>query len=182
MRIKIVLNILGTVLKYLGAIMFVPIIFAISTGEASQVVPFLICALFSIITGFLLTFIKIGNGSITNIKKSEAVLIVVLSWASFGLICTIPYLFYNLSPINALFEAFSGVTTTGASILVDYTLFPKTFFFFRSMTQWLGGMGIIVLFVAILPKFSVAGRQMFFAEIPNPVEEKFTPRIHKTAM
>ena len=74
-----------------------------------------------------------------------------------------------------------GFTTTGATILKDFAPYPKTFFFWRSLSQWLGGMGIIVLFVAILPQFAVAGRQMFFAEAPGPTEEKITPRITQTA-
>ncbi len=93
----------------------------------------------------------------------------------------IPYLFYGLSPLNAYFESVSGITTTGATILMDFSLYPQDFFFWRSLSQWLGGMGIIVLFVAILPQFAIAGRQIFFAEAPGPTEEKVTPRITHTA-
>jgi trk system potassium uptake protein TrkH len=85
-----------------------------------------------------------------------------------------------MSPLNALFEAVSGITSTGATILTTFNL-PKAVFFWRSMSQWLGGMGIIVLFIAILPQFAVAGRQMFFAEAPGPTEDKMTPRIRHTA-
>ena len=97
-----------------------------------------------------------------------------------GLLAAIPYLFFGISPLDALFEATSGITTTGATILTTFD-YPKTLFFWRSLTQWLGGMGIIVLFIAILPQFAVAGRQMFFAETPGPTEDKFTPRIKNTA-
>ncbi len=93
----------------------------------------------------------------------------------------IPYLFFNLHPLDAYFESVSGITTTGATIFIDFSLYPKSLFFWRSLSQWLGGMGIIVLFVAILPQFKVAGRQMFFAEAPGPTEEKVTPRITQTA-
>jgi trk system potassium uptake protein len=105
---------------------------------------------------------------------------VSLSWLAFGVVCAIPYLFYGLSPVDSLFESVSGITTTGATILENFD-YPRTIMFWRSFTQWLGGMGIIVLFVAILPQFAVAGRQMFFAETPGPTEDKFTPRIKNTA-
>ncbi|WP_052302126.1 TrkH family potassium uptake protein [Desulfobulbus propionicus] len=108
-------------------------------------------------------------------------LIVSLAWVVTGAIGGIPYLFYDLGPIDAYFESISGFTTTGATILKDFAPYPKTFFFWRSLSQWLGGMGIIVLFVAVLPQFAVAGRQMFFAEAPGPTEEKVTPRITHTA-
>ena len=103
------------------------------------------------------------------------------AWILFALICTIPYLFYGFDYTNATFEAMSGVTTTGASIIDNFSQYPKTLFFFRSLTQWFGGMGIVVLFIAVLPKISVAGRQMFYAEAPTPTEDKPTPRIRYTA-
>ena len=89
-------------------------------------------------------------------------------------------MFFGFSFIDALFESTSGITTTGSTIFVDYN-FPKALFFWRGFTQWIGGMGIIVLFVAILPQFAIAGRQLFFAEAPGPTEDKFTPRVRNTA-
>ena len=108
-------------------------------------------------------------------------LVVTLTWLVCSLISAIPYLFFDLGFLDALFESVSGITTTGATILSDFSRFSKTFFFWRALTQWLGGMGIIVLFVAILPQFGVAGRKIFFAEAPGPIEEKVTPRITHTA-
>ena len=101
-------------------------------------------------------------------------------WILAGVIAAIPYLFFNIPLIDAVFESVSGITTTGAAINANMD-YPKAVFFWRSFTQWVGGMGIIVMFVAILPQFAVAGRQMFFAESPGPTEEKFTPRIRSTA-
>ena len=115
------------------------------------------------------------------IKKSEVLFTVALSWISICLISAVPYLFYNFTPLNALFEATSGITTTGATILTHFD-YPKTMFLWRSLSQWLGGMGIIVLFIAILPQFRIAGRQMFYAEAPGPTEDKVTPRIKQTAI
>ena len=105
---------------------------------------------------------------------------VTFCWIFAGLFAAIPYLFFGFTPVNAIFEATSGITATGATILTHFD-YPHALFFWRSFTQWLGGMGIIVLFIAILPQFAIAGRQLFFAEAPGPTEDKFTPRIKNTA-
>ena len=129
----------------------------------------------------MFTLPKATEKDIDSIKKPEALSGVFFSWVFFAIVCAIPYLFYNIGVVDAIFESVSGITTTGATILQDYSIYPKTFFIYRAMTQWLGGMGIVVLFIAVLPKFAVAGRQMFSAESPGPVEEKVTPRIRHTA-
>ncbi len=179
MRINIVLNALGAILKYIGLVLLLPVIFAIATREYIHIIPFLICSFASIFLGFLFRLRMVEE---TELRKNEALFVVFFTWSLFGLICSIPYLFYGINFINALFEGVSGVTTTGATIITNYSLYPKTFFFFRALTQWLGGMGIIVLFMAVLPKFAVAGRQMFTAELPGPNDEKFTPRVRQTAL
>ena len=158
-----------------------PVIIAILYKQYNSAIPF-ICT--SVFTFFLSYLCKLFNDTelenLNDIKKSECLFILVLTWLFASFIAGIPYLFFGIPPIDALFEAVSGITTTGAAINsnMDY---PNAVFFWRSMTQWLGGMGIIVLFIAILPQFAVAGRQMFFAESPGPKEEKFTPRIRSTA-
>ena len=176
-----ILNALGIILVAFGIIMLSPIVVAIMEQEYSSIIPFLTGAFISIALGLL--FQKYGGFSrnFDNLKRNEGLLIVSLAWIVTATMGAIPYLFYGLNPLDAYFEAVSGITTTGATILTDFSLYPKDFFFWRSLTQWLGGMGIIVLFVAILPQFAVAGRQMFFAEAPGPTEEKVTPRITHTA-
>jgi len=181
MRTRIITSSIGVILKYIGLVLLAPIIFALIYKEYASILPFVAASVISLVLGFLLDFKKVGEKEINEINRIEALATVFFAWVFFGLVCTIPYLFYGFSPLNALFEAVSGVTTTGATIITDFSLYPKTLFVFRSMTQWLGGMGIIVLFIAILPKFAVAGRQMFFAELPNVREEKITPRIKHTA-
>ncbi len=181
MRYNIVSNIIGSNLRYIGIVLLTPVIFAILYKEASHTLPFICASLVSIILGFLFTLPKATEKDIDSIKKPEALSGVFFSWVFFAIVCAIPYLFYNISLIDAIFESVSGITTTGATILQDYSIYPKTFFIYRSMTQWLGGMGIVVLFIAVLPKFAIAGRQMFSAESPGPVEEKVTPRIRHTA-
>ena len=181
MRYNLIFNILGMIAKYIGIMFIIPVIAAFALKEQSEIMPFIVTGVVSVIIGLLFSVNKADKKDIDNIKKSESLTIVFFAWLLFGLICSIPYMFYHFSLTNAIFEAMSGVTTTGATIIKDFSLYPKTLFFFRSLTQWFGGMGIVVLFIAVLPKIAVAGRQMFYAEIPAPTEDKATPRIRYTA-
>jgi len=181
MRLNYLAYALGLTLIYIGLVILIPVIVALVYGELGSILPFLTASVISMLLGAgLRKTVPDTLENLNDIKKAEALFTVALSWIIFGLVAAIPYLFYGLSPINALFESISGITTTGATILTHYD-YPHAFFFWRSFTQWLGGLGIIVLFIAILPQFAVAGRQMFFAEAPGPTEDKFTPRIRNTA-
>lgn len=183
MRFNYLLGAAGLILMYIGFTMLVPIAVALIYQEYSSIQAFLIPAVACVFAGWLVKAIarKIADfGSFNDIKKSEGLFIVVMTWVLMGGLASIPFMLLGISPINALFEAASGITTTGGTILTNFD-YSHTFFFWRSFIQWLGGMGIIVLFIAILPQFAVAGRQMFFAEAPGPTEDKFTPRIRNTA-
>lgn len=118
-----------------------------------------------------------------QIKKKEGYLIVTLGWIFLTLTGTFPYLFTQTIPTftNAFFETMSGYTTTGASILNNIESMPKGILFWRSMTHWIGGMGIIVLAIAILPLLGIGGMQLFAAEAPGPSADKLHPRITDTA-
>ena len=183
MRLNYLANAIGLTMIYIGLVILSPIAVALYYQDYSSILPFLTAGVISAGFGYIFR-ISVPNSTtlenLNDIKKAEALFVVAFSWIIFGLVSAIPYLFYGISPINALFESVSGITTTGATILTDYN-YPQAFFFWRSLTQWLGGLGIIVLFIAILPQFAVAGRQMFFAEAPGPTEDKFTPRIRNTA-
>ena len=176
-----VLSSLGLVLTAFGAILLTPIAVALIEEDYFSILPFLAAAGIGVGSGLYLQKCGGFERNFDGVRRLEGLLIVFLAWTCTAVVGGIPYLFYALSPIDALFESASGITSTGATILVDFSLYPKSFFFWRSLTQWLGGMGIIVLFVAVLPQFAVAGRQMFFAEAPGPTEEKITPRIKHTA-
>ncbi len=183
MRLNYIASALSLILKDIGLVAFIPLIVAVYYHDVHSLLPFLTAGFVTLFTGMIikkLFNVKSEEDSLNDIKRSEALFIVSFSWVIFGFIAAIPYLFYGFSPINALFEAVSGITATGATIFIKYD-YPKALIFWRSFTQWLGGMGIIVLFVAILPQFAVAGRQMFFAETPGPTEDKFTPRVKNTA-
>ncbi len=117
----------------------------------------------------------------TTIGHREGYLVVAGSWLVAMVLGAVPYLVYGLfTPIQALFESMSGFTTTGASILTDFRQ-PHGIMFWRSLTHWYGGMGIIVLFLAILPPLGGGAMRLFSAESPGPVSERLTPRIRDTA-
>ena len=184
MRLSYLAYTFSLAMMYFSFVLLIPIIPAIIFNEASAVLPFIVAGASALMLSITLRKIIPGASqikSVNDIKKSEGLCVVTFSWIFAGLFAMIPYLFFGISPINAFFEATSGITATGATIFSHFD-YPKTLFFWRSFSQWLGGMGIIVLFIAILPQFAVAGRQLFFAEAPGPTEDKLTPRIKSTAL
>ncbi|MFT5698298.1 MAG: trk system potassium uptake protein TrkH [Desulforhopalus sp.] len=181
MRLPLLASALAIVLFAFGSIILLPVIMACFEREYWSTLPFLVSSVTAVSCGLLLHWYGRKSRNFDLLTRNEALFIVTATWIVCGIIGGIPYLFFGLSPLDALFESVSGITTTGATILIDFSLYSKTFYFWRALSQWLGGMGIIVLFVAILPQFGVAGRKIFFAEAPGPTEEKITPRITHTA-
>ena len=118
-----------------------------------------------------------------ELNKREGYLVVSFGWIVMALTGTLPYVLTDSIPsfTNAFFETMSGYTTTGASILNDIEVIPKGVLFWRSLTHWIGGMGIIVLAIAILPLLGIGGMQLFAAEAPGPNADKLHPRITDTA-
>lgn len=118
-----------------------------------------------------------------EVKRKEGYIIVTFGWIVMSVSGMLPYLFSGAIPTvtNAFFETISGYTTTGASILDDIEVMPEGILFWRSLTHWIGGMGIIVLAIAILPLLGIGGMQLFAAEAPGPTSDKLHPRITDTA-
>ncbi|MCF6171441.1 MAG: TrkH family potassium uptake protein [Bacteroidales bacterium] len=139
----------------------------------------------SLVTGTigLLILLKIGKNYSKNIGKREGYLIVALTWVVISFFGTLPFLLSGAIThfADAFFETMSGLTTTGASILNDIESVPKNILYWRSMTHWIGGMGIIVLTVAILPFLGIGGMQLMVAEMPGIQPDKLHPRITATA-
>ncbi len=183
MRYRYIFNSVSLILKYISVVMLIPCICALIFKEYNAYQPFIYASVLSYILSFLLKGKSKSGEELNNVNRGETLAIVLFSWILFSLLSSVTFLYYGLSPIDALFESVSGVTTTGATILTDFSIYPKTMFFWRSFSQWLGGMGILVLFIAILPQFAIAGRQMFYAESPGAgsTESKLTPRIRQTA-
>lgn len=172
---RAVFNALGKILFLLAFTMLVPLLVAYYYRES--LVPFIISFLVTLIVSLFLMRFK-GR---EDWQQKEALAIVALSWLAAAVFGAIPFLFERVSFIDAVFETMSGFTSTGSSILVDIERYSRSLLFWRSFTAWLGGMGIIVLFIAVLPKLGVAGRQLFRAEAPGPTEDKLKPRIKETA-
>jgi trk system potassium uptake protein TrkH len=121
-------------------------------------------------------------GRADRLRRVEGLAIVSGTWLVVAHVAAIPYVAAGLSVIDALFESMSGLTTTGATILTDFGTLGRGVFFWRALTQWLGGLGVIALFIAVLPRLAVGGRELFFAEAAGPTDEKLTPQLRKTAI
>lgn len=177
---KIIFRILGILTGLVGIFMAltVPVALIYKDGDAGAL---LISALIAISTGFAITMLVKADKS--NLGKREGFLIVTLSWIIFSLFGSLPFVLSGEIPsyTDAFFETMSGFTTTGASIITDIESLPHGLLFWRSMTQWLGGMGIIVLSIAILPFLKLGNIQLFVAEVPGPTPDKLRPRIKDTA-
>ena len=141
----------------------------------------LLAGIITIFLGGLLYFFNQPKNA--NIQKKEGYLIVTLGWLTLSLTGMLPYIFSGTIPsiTNAFFETLSGYSTTGSTILTDIESMPKGILFWRSATHWIGGMGIIVLTIAILPLLGIGGMQLFMAEAPGPSADKLHPRITDTA-
>ncbi len=176
---KIILKVISGVSFLTAAGMLFPIVVALLSGET--ITPFLIPSISTMLVGGIL--FSQARAVDTNIGKREGYLIVVLSWISIALLSSLPYFLMvkNLSYPSALFESFSGLTTTGATIFNDIESLQNSILMWRSLTQWIGGMGIIVLTVAIFPLLGIGGVELFVAESPGPTSNKIHPRIKETA-
>ena len=179
MQLHLIIHILGFLLIFLSAAMLLPIPFSIYYGERDYIY-FLITAFITFLIG-LIAF-KMTRFD-REVRAREGFAIVTLGWTMFSLLGCLPFILSGYIPsfTDAFFETMSGFTTTGATILVDIQKLPHGLLFWRSFTHWLGGMGIIVLSLAILPFLGVGGMQLFKAEVPGPVPDKLTPRVTETA-
>lgn len=125
--------------------------------------------------------VRVGSAT-ADPSRRETLSAVLLLWSLVPIIGAIPYAMSDAyTPLNALFESMSGFTATGSTVLTDFHLVSDPLFMFRSLTQWIGGVGIILLFIAVFPQLAIAGRQLFFAEMPGPTEDRLTPRLRSTA-
>ncbi len=116
-------------------------------------------------------------------SRREALVALLSAWALVPLVGAVPYVGAGvLGPLDAYFESMSGFTTTGATMLVDFDAVGRVLFWYRGFTQWVGGVGIIVLFIGLFPQLAIGGRQLFFAEAPGPTEDRLTPRLRHTAI
>jgi len=176
---KRILSFLGLILVIAGLAMFIPIIWSLCYGDTDWSA-FLVSGLLT--TGIGL-FIYRLNKTEGNLHSREALVIVTFGWILASVFGSLPYMLSGAFPTftDAFFETMSGFTTTGASVASSVEDLPHGVLFWRSLTHWLGGMGIVVLLIAILNSVGVGGLQMFRAESTGPAAEKIKPRISETA-
>jgi len=179
MRFSVVGNLLGTLLIFIGLAQIFPLIWAFFYNESDLKV-FIISIIITLSAGFALRKItKFDN----DISLRESFAFVSLSWILASGFGALPFYLSGALPsyIDAYFEAMSGFTTTGATVIEDIEVLPHGILFWRSLTHWLGGMGIIALFVAIMPKLGARGMNLLKAEVPGPIADKVVPRVAETA-
>lgn len=174
-------RLLGILLIVLAVCMASSIPWAIAYDEMETVKAFVWSGAITALFGGFLTFW--WRREKETLHRSEAILLVALSWILLGVFGGLPYLFDGAvtNPADAYFETISGFTTTGSTILSDIAGQSRGLHWWRAMTHWLGGMGIVVLFVAIFPQLGVGGKFLFKSEVPGPITEGLTPKIKQTA-
>jgi trk system potassium uptake protein len=180
-NVSAAINLVASVLVYLGAAFLVPTLAAAGYGE--PIWPFVAAGAITSGAGFAGQRLTSGGGSIT---PRDAFLAVALAWLAVPAFGALPYLFAEVpglaAPVEAYFEAVSGFTATGATVLPEIESLDRSVLLWRQLTQWLGGMGIIILAVAVLPKLRVGGRQLLQSELAGPTElERLTTTIRETA-
>ncbi len=173
-------NVIGALMVFTGILLLMLMGFSLVVGDGEWMV-FGQSSFISIIIGGIIWRLRFS--STTSLTKREGYVIVVISWLTISVLGMLPYLFsHSISSIhNAFFESVSGFTTTGATILEDIESISPSILMWRSLTQWIGGMGIIVLTVALFPLLGIAGIELFVAEAPGPTSDKIHPRIKDTA-
>ncbi len=181
MHFSVILRVTGTLLMLFSIALLLPVLVALYYGE-NTTRTFALAFAITLVSGLLLTLVARTR---RELRSGDGFLITVLFYLGLGLFGAIPiYLAESVgaSFTDAAFESLSGLTTTGATVLTGLDELPRSILFYRQLLQWLGGMGIIVLAVAILPMLGIGGMQLYRAETPGPVKDaKLTPRITETA-
>jgi len=177
---KLIIRIIGALLLFESFFMLTSVIVALIYKE-TVISSFLMSSGITFLFGVF--FIFIGRNASPNIGKREGSLIVTSTWLFFSFVGLLPYLFSGsiTSVTDGFFETMSGFTTTGASILNDIESLPKSILYWRSLTHWIGGLGIIVISIALLPVFGFSSVQLFSAEATGPTKDKIHPKMSETA-
>jgi trk system potassium uptake protein len=183
MRFSLVVHVIGLVVRVFGLMFLAPLAVALGYREYADAAGFAGAMVLTSSIGHLMRHAggRAAEDAVEGMRRVEGLAIVSGAWLMLAWFAAIPYLVAGLGPIDAMFESMSGLTTTGATVFRDFSEYGRGVFFWRSMTQWLGGMGVIALFVAILPRLAIGGREIFFAEASGPDDEKVSPQIRRTA-
>jgi trk system potassium uptake protein TrkH len=183
MRLKIVVHVTGTLVRLFSPALLAPLAVALLYSEWRDAVGFFVAFVATALTGEVMRRLcRDAADGLDRLRRVEGLAIVSGTWMVLAHLAAIPYLVAGLGFIDALFESMSGLTTTGSTVFTDFAAFGQGIFFWRSMTEWLGGVGVIALFIAVLPRLAIAGRELFFAEAAGPSDEKLTPQLRQTAI
>lgn len=182
MHAAVISRVLGILLMGYSLVLIPPAILSLVFQDGSHLA-FLISFVITLSAGVLLW--TLARGKHEELRTRDGFVVTALFWTVLGLFGSLPFLFSEfpkLSVTDAVFEAISGLTTTGATVITGLDYLPKSILLYRQLLQWLGGIGIIVVAIAILPMLGIGGMQLYRAEIPGPVKDtKLTPRITETA-
>ncbi len=182
MRWRFILRTIGVLIFFFGLTMIFPL--TVGFYYRDQSLPALLLSMGITVIAGLILYLIFRKAQAEVISQREGMAIVAVGWTAVGLFGALPFYLGDgcFTFVDAFFESVSGFTTTGASVLTNIEAVSKGLLFWRSFIQWLGGMGIIVLSLAILPFLGVGGMQLYKAEVPTPVPDKLKPRIRDTAM
>ena len=181
MNYRTIAKLLGLLLIGISIFMATSVIFAVWSDGTRSIITFVISTLVTFAAGSALYLV--GRKEKGTIHAREAVAVVTLGWFAVSFFGAIPFMIDGTftNPADAFFESASGFTTTGSSVMTDIESSSKSVLYWRSLTQWLGGMGIIVLFIAILPQLGVGARHLFKSEVPGPITEGLKPKLKHTS-
>ena len=184
MRFSLVIHVIGVVVRLFGLMFLAPLALALADGDLLDIQGFAVALAVTVVLGHLMRQAggRQAEAAVESMRRVEGLAVVSSSWLLIAVLAGIPYMWNGLGLIDSTFEAMSGLTTTSATIFRDFSLYSRSVFFWRSFTNWLGGMGVIALFVAVLPRLAIGGRELFFAEAPGPDDEKVAPQIRRTAV
>ncbi len=178
MNLRFDLLVLAVLAGVMAVFLMVPAACALAWGEPAR--PFALSIAAAAALGALGWLA--GRGSHGSLRPRDGYLVVTAGWLLASFVAALPYLLSGATgPVDAWFEAVSGITTTGSTILTDIEALPGSLLLWRSLSQWIGGMGIILFTIAVLPILGVGGMGLFKAEVPGPVTDKLTPRLVETA-
>jgi trk system potassium uptake protein TrkH len=170
---------MGRFLRLFALAFLAPLLMALVDGDRSFALGCAVAAAATFGAGLLAALAFRGR---YEFRRSEAVGVVALTWLAMGSFGALPFLWTAMAPVDALFESISGLTTTGASIIADFSAFSRGVYVWRAMLHWIGGLGIIALFVLVLPTLGIGGRQLFFAEASSAPGEALRPQVRQNAL
>ena len=181
MNHNLICKVMGLTLALEGGCMLLPLVVSLLYGERSVAFVFCTAAVFCTVFGLLLLCLQQQRKA--KIQVREGFFAVAFSWIVISVFGAVPYWMCGVFPnvIDALFESVSGFTTTGATLIADVETLPRGLLFWRSLTQWLGGMGVLVLTLALLPKLGAGSIFLLRAESPGPIKTKLAPKIGQNA-